>query len=95
MNLRGLPQGATLHAIAQQLDAGPIYARQIVDTSSLSIGRDIYDDVVKSCIALFANTWPDIRNGKIKAYYPNEDKPSLPNRRGRTISHEVDALYES
>jgi len=87
--LRGLPQGATLHAITKQIDAGPIYARQIVDTTPLSIGREVYDSVVKSCIALFANTWPDIRSGKIKAIYPDEDKSSLPNRRSQTISRQV------
>lgn len=87
--LMDLPQGATLHAITQQVDAGPIYARKHVETSPVSIGRDIYDEVVNACIDLFASKWPDIRTGKIRATNPKEDGSSLPNRRSRTLTHQV------
>lgn len=87
--INGLPQGVTLHAITEQLDSGPIYVKQIVDTPILSAGIDCYDEVVKSCIALFAHAWPDIRSGIIKPFLPDETADSIPNKRNMTLAHQI------
>jgi hypothetical protein len=86
--INGLPQGVTLHAITEQLDSGPIYVRQIVDTPMFSAGIDNYEKVVSSCIALFAHAWPDIRSGVIKPFLPDETADSIPNKRNRTLAHQ-------
>ncbi len=86
--INGLPQGATLHAITEQLDSGPIYVRQTVDTPIFSAGIDCYEEVVRSCIALFAHAWPDIRSGVIKPILHDETADSIPNKRNTTLAHQ-------
>ena len=86
--INGLPQGATLHAITEQLDSGPIYVRQMVDTPIFSAGIDCYEEVVRSCIAIFAHAWPDIRSGVIKPFLPDETAYSIPNKRNTTLAHQ-------
>jgi len=87
--LNGFPQGVTLHAITHQLDSGPIYVRQIVNTPLISAGKDNYEVVINACITLFADAWPDIRIGVIKPFHPDDVEDSKPNNRSGTLSHQT------
>ena len=87
--INGLPQGVTLHAITEQLDSGPIYVRQMVDTPTFAAGIDCYEEVVRSCIALFAHAWLDIRSGVIKPFLPDETTDSIPNKRNTTLAKQI------
>lgn len=61
----GYEAGATLHEITPDIDAGPIYARKQVPYKLPIKGGELYDEVIRQCIDLFADNWAAIRSSPV------------------------------
>ena len=79
---RSWPAGASLHAISEGIDEGPIWARKEVSYAFPCRGKDLYDRVIATCIELFAQAWPSIRAGEIK---PETQETGTPTNRRRQL----------
>lgn len=66
--LNGLPHGATLHVMDEQLDHGPIIDQQAVSICEWDTSRDVYERVQQAEIMLLEKNLPSILQGKISAF---------------------------
>ncbi len=60
----GTPAGTTIHYIDSGIDTGDIIARQSVEIEPVDTGASLYKKLEKSCVELFMDTWPQIRDRK-------------------------------
>jgi methionyl-tRNA formyltransferase len=74
--LEDTPKGVTIHYIDSGIDTGDILAQREVrfslETDTL---RSTYNRLSEEIMALFKETWPNIREGKIRAF-PQQGKGS-------------------
>jgi len=63
----GLPHGATIHEMDEEIDHGNIIAQQIVDISMKDTSRSVYDRVVEAEVKLFRENFVDIIFGCYKS----------------------------
>lgn len=57
----GHPAGASLHAITEGVDEGPLWVQEREDYVFPIRGADLYDRVVKRCGEMFIRHWPSLR----------------------------------
>lgn len=62
----GTPAGVTLHYIDEKVDHGDIIAQRRIDVTPTDTAADLEDKTQKEIFDLFVETWPDIRDGKVK-----------------------------
>ena len=62
----GTPAGVTLHYIDADVDTGDIIAQEEISVELTDTGESLYRKLEKACVELFVNTWPQIKNGKLK-----------------------------
>jgi methionyl-tRNA formyltransferase len=63
--------GATLHEISEELDNGPIIAREVVDLYEWDTSKTAYDRVVEKEIELFSKNIDSILKGEYKTVIDN------------------------
>lgn len=63
----GHPAGASLHAITEGVDEGPIWSQDTVDYAVPVTGGELYARVVERCAGLFKERWPELRSGTAQA----------------------------
>jgi len=68
--LNGLPVGATIHEIDEQLDHGAIIAQEEVPVHAWDTSKDVYDRVQKAEISLLREHLPTILSGTYKTTLP-------------------------
>ncbi len=64
--IEGTPAGVTLHYIDPGIDSGDIAAQQEVRVESTDTAKTLYDKCQDAFIALFKQSWPEIKSGNIK-----------------------------
>jgi methionyl-tRNA formyltransferase len=79
----GVSAGASLHQITEGIDEGPIWAQVEIPYAFPVKGEDLYDQVEKACVKLFSDTWPQLREGKLKPR--NQGKAPRPARRRQEL----------
>jgi methionyl-tRNA formyltransferase len=62
--VEGTPSGATLHYVDEGIDTGDIIAQEKVAVELTDTGESLYRKLEKSCVYLFKQYWPLIRDGK-------------------------------
>lgn len=70
----GSSTGVTLHAIAKEADAGPIWAQKEVSLMPYDTAKTIYQRLQVEIVNLFKETWPRIKLKKIKPYPQDNSK---------------------
>jgi dTDP-4-amino-4,6-dideoxyglucose formyltransferase len=71
--LNELPIGATIHEIDEELDHGPIIAREFVDKYAWDTSKDIYDRVLEKEIELLKKNLHNILKGNYNTIKPEEN----------------------
>lgn len=64
--VEGTPAGATMHFVNERVDTGDIVSRVQVPVSPADTGETLYRKLEESSLALFRETWPSIKDGKIR-----------------------------
>lgn len=60
------PAGVTLHRMTAVVDAGPIFAQSMVETTFADTGKDLYERLEDAAVMLFEETWPSVRTGRLE-----------------------------
>ncbi|MGB0918891.1 MAG: dTDP-4-amino-4,6-dideoxyglucose formyltransferase, partial [Flavobacteriales bacterium] len=71
--LNGLPTGATIHEIDEELDHGNIIAQQEVENNVWDTSIDIYNRVLQQELKLLEAHLPQILEDNYKTFEPNEE----------------------
>lgn len=71
--LNGLPTGATIHEIDEELDHGKIIAQTEVPNYAWDTSIDIYNRVLKAEVELLKTHLPKIISGDYTAYAPEQE----------------------
>jgi len=69
------PAGASLHYLDEGVDTGDLIARREVPVEPIDTGESLYRKLESTCLELFQEYWPDLRNGRA---------PRAPQDRGGT-----------
>lgn len=59
------PAGVTLHYMTEDLDAGPIIDRRMVEKRPEDTAKDLYERLEKAQFDQFKEMWPDIRDNSV------------------------------
>lgn len=62
----GWKAGVSLHEIADEIDAGPIWVREELPYELPIKGGELYKAVVDKCVKTFVKHWPRLRNGTMQ-----------------------------
>jgi len=63
--------GVSIHYIDEKIDSGDIIARREIKIKPTDIAGDLYERSLKEIVKLFIDTWPKIKQGKIKRIQQN------------------------
>ena len=61
-----LPAGISIHKMTNKLDGGPIYTQKKIKYNFTTIGKELYENCLKTSIDEFVKHWSKIRLNKIK-----------------------------
>jgi len=64
----GEPAGVTLHEMVAKVDAGSVYAQRAIDTTFADTGLTLYTRLEDAAVDLFADVWPQLRDGEIQPH---------------------------
>ncbi|MGZ5199575.1 MAG: formyltransferase family protein [Telluria sp.] len=65
--LEDTPKGVTIHVLERGIDTGPILAQLAVASDPHDTLKTSYERLAQAMVALFADTWGDIRSGRLPA----------------------------
>lgn len=88
----GYPAGATLHAITEGVDEGPIWYRERVDYTLPAQGGPLYDRVVERSWKSFCEQWADLRGSNRQPWPQPSETPTY--RRAHLLA-DRDADFEA
>jgi methionyl-tRNA formyltransferase len=88
--LEGTPAGATIHEMAEDVDAGAVIARRRIPTRPEDTADSLYQRLLAAEVELLEATWPTLRGPDDWTGQPQEGGTS--HRRGELATDEVRTL---
>lgn len=75
--LNQAPAAATLHAVTEMVDEGPIWVQQEVPHDITTKGSELYEKILRKCVSLFEQFWPKIHDGKLQLRPQGPGQPAM------------------
>ena len=88
--VEGTPSGATLHFIDEGVDTGDVVAQREVPVEPIDTGASLYHKLEQACVALFADTWAQIRSGRASRIPQSAEAGSTHRARDISLIDEID-----
>lgn len=93
--LEDTPKGVTIHYIAAGVDTGDILAQRQVSFGNNETLRSTYEKLCQVVLALFVETWPDIRTGRRESRPQPAGGTSHRSKEKKAVEHLLSAGWDT